>query len=203
MQCCINGVLIPKFLAPISSESTYSVQFENTFDATHPIIVPLKSNRVTSYFKVKTPTQEEYEDQNILKIRLTADVSSWYPSSAESSRQEQSMFNYRVRFVSPNTPASWQLFINSVTLYAYDAADVIDEDNYASVLESGVSTLSLQVACVNTEKVSGLNHLFLPIKWGVSPKKALNKIRHTKQHGVHTVLHLSLCREFKTNNRQL
>ena len=41
---------------------------ENRFDATHSIIIPLKFNGVTSYFEVRTPTWEEYEDQNILKI---------------------------------------------------------------------------------------------------------------------------------------
>ena len=53
------------------------------------------------------------------------------------------MFNYRGWFVNPNTLARGQLFINSVTLYAYDAADVMDDDNYATVLESFVITPSL------------------------------------------------------------
>ena len=45
MLHCLNGVLInevPKFLAPISSETTHAKQLENPFDATHPIIIPLK-----------------------------------------------------------------------------------------------------------------------------------------------------------------
>ena len=56
------------------------------------------------------------------------------------------MFNYRGQFVSPNAPVS-------VTLYGYDAADVMDNNTYATVLESFVITLSLQVAKVNIEKV--------------------------------------------------
>ena len=43
------------------------------------------------------------------------------------------MFDYMAWFVSPNTPASGQSFINSVTLYAYGAADVMDDDNYATM----------------------------------------------------------------------
>ena len=53
------------------------------------------------------------------------------------------MFNYRVQFASPNTPARGQLFINSVTSFAYDAVDVMDDDNYATLLESFVTTSSL------------------------------------------------------------
>ena len=92
----------------------------------------------------------------------------WDPSSNEYSHQEQSMFGYRGWFVKPNTPARGQLSINAVTLYAYDAADIMDDDNYATVLESFVSTLSLQVAQVNMEKVSGLDYLVLAKKWGLS-----------------------------------
>ena len=71
------------------------------------------------------PTQEENEYQNILKIELTMKAPPWNPSSPEYSLQEQSIFNYRGRFVSPNTPARGQLFITSVTSYAYDSADVM------------------------------------------------------------------------------
>ena len=42
-----------------------------------------------------------------------------------------------------HTPARGQYFINSVTLYAYDATDVIDDVNFATVLESFVIISSL------------------------------------------------------------
>ena len=113
------------------------------------------------------------------------------------------MFNYRGQFVSPNTPPRGQLFTNSVILYAYDAADVMDDNNYATVLESFVTTSSLQVAQVHTKKVSGLGHLILAKKWGNSPKKAFNTIQHTTQHGVCTVFHASLSCQFRTNDHQL
>ena len=145
MQSCMNGVLIdevPKFLAPILHETTDATQIENPFDATHIIIIPLKLNRVTTYFKVRKPTWEEYEDQNIPKIELMVEAPPWDPSNPDYSQQEQSMFDYRGWFVSPNTPARGQLYINSVTAYAYDAANVMDDDNYATVLDS-----SLQSKC--------------------------------------------------------
>ena len=100
------------------------------------------------------------------------------------------MFDYRGRFVSPNSPARGQLCINSVTLYAYDAADVMADDNYATVLDSYVTASSLQVDKLHTKKVPGLDHLVLAI----SPKKALNIIHWTTHHGVCTVLHPSLLR---------
>ena len=77
MQCCMNSVLInevSKFLAPILSETIYALQLETPFNATHPIIIPLKLKRVSSHFEVRTPTQEEYEDQTILKIEHTVEA---------------------------------------------------------------------------------------------------------------------------------
>ena len=138
MQCCMNGVLIdrvPKFLAPITSEIMHPMQLENVFDATQPNIIPLKLKGVTSYIKVRTPTQEEHENQNIIKIELMFEAPPWDLSSPELNRQNQNIFDYRRQFVSIITPAREQLFINSVTCYAYDAADVMDNDNYAAVLE--------------------------------------------------------------------
>ena len=76
------------------------------------------------------------------------------------------------------------LFINSVTLYACDSADVMDDDNFATVLGCFVSTSSLWVAQGNTKKVEGLDHLVLAKKWGISPKKALHMNPCSTQCGV-------------------
>ena len=90
-----------------------------------------------------------------------------------------------------------------VILYAYDAVDVMDDDNYATVLESFVNTSSLQATQIHTEKVTGLDHVVLAKKWDILLEKALNTICSTTQCGVCTVLHPSLSRQFKTNDPQL
>ena len=59
------------------------------------------------------------------------------------------------------TLSKGQLFLNSVTLYAYDDADVMNNDNYVTVLESFV------------KKVPGLDHLVLAKKCFFCPKKYL------------------------------
>ena len=45
------------------------------------------------------------------------------------------MFDYRGWFVGINTQSMGHFFINSVTSYYYDAADVMENGNYATVLE--------------------------------------------------------------------
>ena len=151
---------------------------------------------------MRKPTWEENEEQNILKIELKGETPLWDPLSTEFSSHEHSMFNYRACFIRPNTPARRQYFINSVTSHADDAVNVIDHDSYTTVLESFIITSSLQVLQVNTKMVSGLDHLVLAKKCDISPKKALITTCHTTQHGVPTVLQLSLSRQFMTNNHQ-
>ena len=73
MQCCMNGFVIndvSKFLVPIISESIYAIHIMNPFDAIHPVIIPSQITGVTYYFDVRKPTQEQYKDQNNLKIEL-------------------------------------------------------------------------------------------------------------------------------------
>ena len=68
---------------------------------------------------------------------------TWDLLSPEFSKQEQNMFDERGWFLICNTPAWKQLFLNSVTLYSYDAAYVMDNDNYATVMEGFVIISSL------------------------------------------------------------
>ena len=92
----MNGVLIdgvPKFLAPIPSKTKHIIELQNPFDVTHLITIPLKLNRVTGYFEVRTLTQEKYEDQNILKIELASEAPPL--DSPDFSHQEQRMFDNR------------------------------------------------------------------------------------------------------------
>ena len=59
LLCHMNGVVInevPKFLAPIPSETMHAIQTVNCFNIIHLIVISLKLNRVTNYFDVKKPT---------------------------------------------------------------------------------------------------------------------------------------------------
>ena len=114
----MNSVVIDEvttFLTPASSKTMHSIQILHPFDATHPIIIHLKLNRVTIFFNVRNQTQEEYEDWDFLKIDFMVEAPSWDASIPEINTQEQIMFHNRGWFVSPNTAAKRQLFIDSIT----------------------------------------------------------------------------------------
>ena len=57
-----------------------------------------------------------------------------------------------------------------------DAADVMDNDNFVTVLEGFIILSSLSVAQANTKKLPPLDYLVLAKKWDILTKNALNKI---------------------------
>ena len=124
-------------------------------------------------------------------ISSMAEASSWDPSSPEFSRQEHRMFYCMGCIVIPTMPAKQWFFINSVTSYAYDNADVMDNDNFTTMLESFVIILSLLVAQVNTNKIPVHYHLDLAKKWDISTKKCLIQFVIT-----HSMVSAQCCKHY-------
>ena len=57
--------------------TTHTIELTDPFDASHPLIIPLQLNGVTSYFDVYSPCIEECENENIPKIHLTVEEPPW------------------------------------------------------------------------------------------------------------------------------
>ena len=105
----------------------------------------------------------------------------WDLSNPEYCKQKQRMFHYRGLFVHANTPTKGQLFFSSVLSYTYDAADVMNHSNFATMLESFFCYVIKCVAQVTIEKLSRLDHLVFAKMWCNPPKKALNMIFHNTE----------------------
>ena len=76
MQCHLNGVQFiefPKVLAENHSKTTNAIELVNPFSAAHPLIIPLQSSGVASYFDAYSPSVAEYENDVISKIHLTVE----------------------------------------------------------------------------------------------------------------------------------
>ena len=94
----MNVVVIdefPKFLASVPSDTVNATQITNTFNVTQPIVIHSKLIRVTSYFHVKKPYMEEYEDQDTLKIEFMSEAPLWDLSSPGLSRHVYRTLNYK------------------------------------------------------------------------------------------------------------
>ena len=81
MQCSMNGVVIDEhhsFMAPIFSMTMHTKLIMRNFDESHPIIIPLKTTKVTICIHVRKLIQEEYKDQSNIKIDCFLLVQVWY-----------------------------------------------------------------------------------------------------------------------------
>ena len=85
------------------------------------------------------------------------------------------------------------VYVTTVNLYslAYDAADVMDNDNLANKLSTQIQ---ISVGLIDTVRKWSIETIVLPKQWGITPEKTQKTIEATTQRGIRTMLHPSLSR---------
>ena len=93
---------------------------------------------MTSYFDVHSLGIAEYENEDIPKIHLTDEEPPWDPSTNEYSARETQMLDHQGQISIPATAARGPIYVSTVISYslAYDATDVMDDDNLATALSA-------------------------------------------------------------------
>ena len=172
-------------------------------DPQDPLIIPLQLKGVTSYFPVRKPSIGEFEDPEIPHINITASAPPWEPSQSSYAEQEAAMTDFGGNVVERETMARGRRIINSVSVTTcadIDAIDFTDDDNFAEALQSKVKV----VARVGTSRSRhAVDSELLARRWMISPEAAARTVKSTTQRGIRTVLHPSLSRRFRTNDRGL
>ena len=94
------------------------------------------------------------------------------------------------------------VFVSAFVSYslAYDAADVMDNDNLATALESQIQ---ISIALIGIVRKPSIEPIVLAKQWGITPEKAQNTIKATTQRGIRTMLHPLFSRRFRTNDHNL
>ncbi len=235
MQCRMNGVRIsetPKFLVENPTALDHSIQIINPEDPAHPLTIPLQLHGVLSYFPIRCPTVEEYEDDKIPQFELTAAGAEWDPYDGDFSRLEASTLDFRghiigsiatksdfgpmaMRQVDPVGVEDLQLLeehYGRQTSLGY-TQEAFDEHHLAEALESRVNVSLVETRPVDGcrrvsqvhsgPRVGGVDHVTLAKRWKISLQKARDTVRRTTQRGIRTVLHPTLSRRFRTNDRHL
>ena len=68
IECHLNGVHIsevPKFLAETPLVTTHAIKLPDSFDAAHPLVIPLKVSGVTRHFDLYSPSIADYDNEEI------------------------------------------------------------------------------------------------------------------------------------------
>ena len=91
------------------------------------------------------------------------------------------------------------VFVSAVVSHslAYDAADVMDNDNLATALEAQIQII---ISLIDTIRKQSIDPIVLAKRWGITPEKAQKTIQATTQRGISTKLHPLLSRWFRMND---
>ncbi|KAI2506535.1 Reverse transcriptase (RNA-dependent DNA polymerase) [Fragilaria crotonensis] len=214
MQVRLNDVIIsetPRFLAEQITDLTHTIAIP-TEDPDTPYVIPLTLHGVTSSFPTRKPTPEEYE--SLPHFCLTSDEPEYDPHDTSFADQELALTKLVLdtgdRIGAP--PPSRRLCSVSKTL-SYAQNFVALHDPITLSLQSTSSTLEAgSFANALTRTISAIRRVstgtqfdfdMLARNWGIDRATARRTIHATTQRGVRTILHPTLSRRFRTNDRQL
>jgi len=202
MQCRVNGVVIndtPKICVPNPDNSTHSIKVADSLEQDATLHIPLILKEVTSCFCIRRPTTIEFEDKDIPKLGMTYESPEWDPSDPDWATQEAFTIDSRGRVHDlDNVIAGGQRCINLVST-SVQSANFTSDEYFHVALQALVNVSRVKVG--NSRRA--IDHKLLPDKWMVSPEVARRTLERTTQLGVQTILHQSLSRRFRTNDRQL
>ena len=216
MQMRQNDVEVdekPKYLTEAPTEKSHAVVVTNDNSR---LVIPLQLRGVSSYFDSRKPTAQEYETSEA-KYELTCHDLEWDPLSPDFGEQERAMTDHKgeVRTTEPRMEMNVCQIESALLFNPHEASS---QHEFGSALESHVRiqcvqsgpTSDLGSAQVNrglsllaSEKRPKLEAPKLAERWGIGIDAAARTLKKTTQRGVRTVLHPSLSRRFRTNDRQL
>jgi len=218
MQLRMNDVLVnevPKFLCKKPDDTDHAILIPRTDD--DRLCIPLSLEGVTSYFHSFKPTSEQYEAaaEGIDLLHLTDGDLEWDPHSSEFARQEEAMMGDDGSVREPYVKSKKS---RAILRLAIDQEIMLDEfmeslndnrfiNNIRSIRPGTAmgrsSRWKCSVSALTSVSKPRLEPEALAKRWGIGLKAARETLKHTTQRAVRTVLHPSLSRRFRTNDRQL
>ena len=212
MQLRLNDVIVnemPRFLCKNVTDQSHSLIMSQDDNEHEKFTLPLELFGVISGFVTRKPTVEEFE--TCPRYVLTAEGPEYNPSTSAYEEQESAMVDFRGQLKEDvNEKIERRLFGISIE----------EEDRlYATMNFQNLSTLyisqepetstqepesSTTIAGVSTElRSEGIDAGTVAKNWGIGLETAKKTLKVTTQRGIRTVVHPTLSRRFRTNDRQL
>jgi hypothetical protein len=220
MQMRLHDVIVnesPKFqsLNPTKLSHSISVRGDNAEDV---LLIPLGLHCVVSCFPTFKPTQLEFETCD--RYELTYESPEYDPSATTFYDQEAGMMDSwgNIKVSGDCHPKRRQVFslrqqeeeikhLSSKYSDAYaklqDFSEVLDDRTLLAELDD--NTLNLNVSLVKSEMrdKGGMDAATLAKNWGIGIEAAKRTRLVTTQRGTRRMVHPSLTKRYKTNDRQL
>ncbi len=210
LQVRLNDVTVnkcPRFLTDNITDLTHSIVIPVEGSET-PYVIPLALSGMASSFPTGKPTVAEYE--SLPHLSLTSDEPMYNPYDTTFAQQEEALqkdlFATGDRIGAP--PPSRRLcsvanqqispgVFDGPSLSLLRTTPTLDICSLTRSLSSGISALC------TTQPGRQFEAPILARNWGIDLQTAKRTVEVTTQQGVQTVLHPTLSRCFRTNDRQL
>ena len=205
MQLRLNDVIVnetPRFLCRNVTDHSHSLIMSQDDNEHEKFTLPLELFGVISGFVTRKPTVEEFE--TCPRYVLTAEGPEYNPSTSAYAEQESAMVDFRGQLKEDvSEKIERRLFGISIEeddrLYA-----TMNFQNLSTLCISQEPETSTTIAGVSTElRSEGIDAGTLAKNWGIGLETAKKTLKVTTQRGIRTVVHPTLSRRFRTNDRQL
>ena len=214
MQLRLNDVIVnnvPKFLTDKPTEETHSIILKGGEELEDHLIIPLNVDGVTSTFPTRKPT--EYEIATCRRFDLTDPDKIYNPhdpfyAQAEEAAvatllqtgdREQPVRRLASVYKSLATARQVAAAHSQCSAVLLDISPTLNDCTFLTALENAVTVSSVKA----TTTGSGIDAETLAKNWGIGIHTARRTLKVTTQRGVRSVLHPTLSRRFRTNDRQL
>ena len=208
---------VPKYMVSNPTDNDHAIIIGKVKDGAEDALrIPLSLHGVASYFPMRKPTKEEWENTDDAYIwEMTAESPTWNPSDTRFQEQEDAMVDYEGKM---KADQGWGAKRTVAALHSMPQQSQ-PSDDFGIALESTVipdiwkdperserpTAKQKRTAATITsgKKQKATSAKRLAKNWGIGLEMAQQTIEATTQKGLRTILHTTLSRRFRTNDRQL
>ena len=219
MQLRDHGLRVndePKYMVADPTEDHHAI-VGPTLEASDEVFrIPLRLDGVISYFSTRKPSKDEWEttpDSN--RIELTSESPPWDPLSEHFKEQEDAMLDSEARIRDPiqqwgtvrtvsalMTLPQQEIPFHHLGEALRNAVRIHPEVNVKAMTRKRKRSTSVKTFAT-TARRGPIGAKLLAKNWNVGVSIAQRTIDATTQRGIRTILHPTLSRRFRTNDRQL
>lgn len=200
MQLRANDIRVneePKSMTPIPTDDHHSLQFFSTTTNELILRIPLRLAGVFSYFPTRKPTPGEYENCPN-HLTLTAEDPPWDPHSPDFDEDEMALLDSKGELLDPELISRRRPTHVIASLHSCPQLDLPETDLSAALrAHAHCSALS------SRPRSSRITAAQLAKAWKISIPLATKTLATTTQTSVRSVLHPTLSRRYRKNDRQL
>jgi hypothetical protein len=143
MQCRVTVNDLPKFLATDPTDQMHALTLTDPDNPLQPVILPLTLRGVTSVFNVRSMNIDEFNSHDHLRLHLTSETLTWYPTTDLYEQQEHAMMDYSGNIVRDAAVRGPKLILNELQSLTTDLADLMHDCNFHQVLTAHVVVSSI------------------------------------------------------------